>query len=243
MRIIKLDATDSTNSHLKMLYTTEPIDDYTAVSSKCQTEGRGQMGAVWESETSKNLTFSVFKEVKDFELEEPFYVSMVVSLALIKTLNSLSVPKISVKWPNDILSADKKICGVLIENVMKHGKINGTIIGIGLNVNQTVFENLPKASSLKLISGKYFDLDELMIMIINNLKDYFLLLQDKKFEELKAAYELHLFRKNKPSTFKDAEGLMFSGIIKGVSETGMLKVLLEDNLLKVFDLKQITLLY
>lgn len=243
MRIIKLDAIDSTNSYLKRLYAKESINDYTAIYSKSQTEGRGQMGTVWESEKSKNLTFSVFKSIADFELEEPFYISMVISLTLIKTLNSLSVPKISVKWPNDILSADKKICGVLIENVMKHGKINGTIIGIGLNVNQTIFENLPKASSLKLISGKYFDLDELMIIIINYLKDYFLLLQDKKFEELKAAYELHLFRKDKPSTFRDTEGTMFSGIIKGVSETGMLKVLLEDNILKVFDLKQITLLY
>ncbi len=243
MRIIKLDATDSTNSYLKRLYSTESIDDYTAISSKSQTEGRGQMGTVWESETSKNLTFSVFKGLADFELEEPFYVSMVISLALIKTLNKLSVPKISVKWPNDILSADKKICGVLIENVMKYGKIHGTIIGVGLNVNQTVFKNLPKASSLKLISGQHYDLDELIIMIINNLKDYFLLLKEKKYQELRTAYELHLFRKNKPSTFKDAEGVMFSGIIKGVSETGMLKVLLEDNLLKVFNLKQITLLY
>ena len=243
MRIIKLDATDSTNSYLKRLYSTESIADYTAISTNSQTNGRGQMGTVWESETSKNLTFSVFKGVVDFELEEPFYISMVISLALIKTLSNLSIPKISIKWPNDILSADKKICGVLIENVMKQGKIHGTIIGVGLNVNQTLFDNLPKASSLKLISGQHYDLDELIIMIIKNLKDYFLLLKDRNYEELKAAYELHLFRKNKPSTFMDAEGVMFSGIIKGVSEVGMLKVLLEDNVLKAYDLKQIRLLY
>ncbi|PWH81752.1 biotin--[acetyl-CoA-carboxylase] ligase [Algibacter marinivivus] len=242
MRIVKLNAIDSTNSYLKTLYNTESIDDYTAVLAENQTKGRGQMGAVWDSEASKNLTFSMFKELHDYKLEEAFYVSIVTSLAIIKTLKTLSIPKLSVKWPNDILSADKKICGVLIENVIKQA-INASIIGIGLNVNQVVFKNLPKASSLKLISGKHFDIDELVITIINNLKGYFLLLKDEKYDVLKNEYESYLFRKNKPSTFKNAEGIMFSGFIKSVSNSGKLQVLLEDDILKEYDLKEITLLY
>ncbi len=243
MRIVKLNAIDSTNSYLKKLSSTESIGDYTAVIAKNQTQGKGQMGAVWRSQASKSLTCSVFKDLSGFKFEHPFYISIVTALALIKTLESSKIPRLSIKWPNDILSADKKICGVLIENVIKQNTVNASIIGIGLNVNQVAFENLPKASSLKLISGKEFDLNELAIAIINNLKDYFLLLKDKKYDVLKAEYEMRLFRKNKPSTFKDAKGVMFSGFIKSVSNSGHLQVLLEDNILKAFDLKEIILLY
>lgn len=243
MHIIKLDATDSTNSYLKTLCTTNNVDDYTAVIAKNQTLGRGQMGANWNSKAFKNLTFSVFKDLSEFKIEELFYISIVSALAILKTLKTFGIPKLCIKWPNDILSADKKICGILIENVIKQNNFNASVIGIGLNVNQIEFENLPKASSLKLISGKEFDLDELTMAILDNMKHYFKLLKDNKYDELKVEYEMQLFRKNKPSTFKDAEGFMFSGFIKSVSESGHLQVLLEDNILKAFDLKEITLLY
>ena len=158
MRIVKLNAIDSTNSYLKELSTTESLDDYTAVLAKNQTKGRGQLGAIWNSKESKNLTFSVFKDFSSYKFGVPFYISLVTALALLKTLESFGIPRLTVKWPNDILSADKKICGILIENVIKQNNINASIIGIGLNVNQLVFDNLPRASSLKLISGKHFDI-------------------------------------------------------------------------------------
>ncbi len=243
MNIIKLDATDSTNSYLRKLSASETVDDYTAIITEKQTEGRGQMGTIWSSQSSKNLTFSVFKDMSEFQLEHPFYISIVTALAVLKTLQFSSISRLSIKWPNDILSANKKICGILIENVIKQNKINASIIGIGLNVNQTEFENLPKASSLKILSGKVYDLNELAIAILNNLKDCFSLLRDGKYDVLKAEYETRLFRKNKPSTFKDAEGLMFSGFIKGISDSGNLQILLEDNIIKSFDLKEVSLLY
>ena len=243
MRIVKLNAIDSTNSYLKKLSVTESIEDYTTIIAENQTQGRGQIGTVWDSESSKNLTFSVFKKLSRFKFETPFYISMVTALALLKTLESLSIPRLSIKWPNDILSANKKVCGVLIENVIKQNNIDASIIGMGLNVNQVLFKNLPKASSLKIISGANYDLNELAITIINNLKYYFLLLKDEKYDVLKSEYEMHLFRINKPSTFTDAEGVMFSGFIKSVSDSGHLQVLLEDNVLKAFNLKEITLLY
>ncbi|TYA67680.1 biotin--[acetyl-CoA-carboxylase] ligase, partial [Seonamhaeicola marinus] len=189
------------------------------------------------------LTFSVFKDISGFYLEHPFYISMVAALALIKTLNFFGIPKISVKWPNDILSENKKICGVLIENVIKNNKMTASIIGMGLNVNQTEFENLPKASSLKIITGRVFSIDEVAITIINNLKFYFEFLKAGNTAIIKNEYVNYLFRKNKPSTFLDAEGCMFSGFIKGVTNTGNLKVLLENNIVKTFDLKEIQLLY
>ncbi|MBD0824217.1 biotin--[acetyl-CoA-carboxylase] ligase [Aestuariibaculum marinum] len=243
MHIIKLSAIDSTNTYLKTLCAEMPVDDYTVVITENQTKGRGQMGSVWNSQSSKNLIFSVFKSLSCFEIQYPFYISMVASLAVVKALEGFDIPKLNVKWPNDILSENKKVCGILIENAIKQGRYASSIIGMGLNVNQTEFENLPKASSLKLITGKTFDLEELAHRIIKQLQTYFELLRQSKLEVLKEEYESYLFRKNKPSTFKNAEGFMFSGIIKSVSDTGMLQVALEDNLIKEFDLKTITLLY
>lgn len=243
MSIIKLNAIDSTNSYLRRLCVKESIADYTAVMAKKQTQGRGQMGTVWSSQSSKNLTFSVYKDVSKYNLEYPFYISIVTALALLKTLQFFSITKLSVKWPNDILSENKKICGILIENVVKQNNFNESFIGIGLNVNQTEFTDLPKASSLRLISGRIYDLDEVAHVIIKNLKHYFLLLKKGQLDVLKAEYETYLFRKNKPSTFQDAEGFVFLGYIKNISDSGSLQVLLEDGIINEFDLKTITLLY
>lgn len=243
MHLIKLNATDSTNSYLRSLSTKESIEDFTTVLAEKQLNGKGQMGAIWSSQASKNLTFSVFIDISEFKLEHPFYISITTSLAIFKALQFFLNSRLSVKWPNDILSEDKKVCGVLIENVIKQSQIKGTIIGIGLNVNQSEFKNLPNATSLKMISGKIYDLDEVLNEIIKNLKAYFKVLKAGKYKTLKAEYERHLFRKNKPSTFKDAEGYVFPGFIKGISESGNLKVLLEDDVIREFDLKEITLLY
>lgn len=243
MTIVKLSATDSTNTYLKQLSVAQCIDDFTVVIADKQTLGRGQMGAVWDSESSKNVTCSVYKRFSTLNLECNFYISMVTSLAILKTLNSFLVPRVSIKWPNDILSVEKKICGVLIENLITKQNIKASIIGIGLNVNQTKFDNLPKASSLKLILGNDFNLDQVVVTLVNNLKLYFLLLEERKYAAIKAEYEAHLFRKDKPSTFKNSNGIMFSGFIKGVSDSGQLIVLLEDDIIKFFNLKEITLLY
>ncbi len=243
MRIIKLNATDSTNRYLRHICSTEAIEDYTVVTANYQTKGRGQMGTVWNSEASKNLIVSVFKDVSFLNLEHRFFISIVTSLAILKALRRFSIPKLSVKWPNDILSEEQKICGILIENVIKQNSFNASIIGIGLNVNQTEFDDLPKASSLKSITGKVFNLDEVLHEVVSNLKSYFSMLQAGEYDILKAEYETYLFRKNKPSTFRDVEGNMFSGFIKNISNSGNLQVLLEDDVLKEFDLKEITLLY
>src|SRR5690606_22019676 len=162
MRVIKLNAIDSTNSYLRRLSHEESLEDYTVVTAEHQTEGRGQMGTVWNSENSKNLMFSVFRDTSKIQLEHPFLISMVTSLAILKALQRFSISRLSIKWPNDILSEDKKICGILIESVIKQNSLSNTIIGVGLNVNQTDFKNLPKASSLKLITGNVFDLEEVL---------------------------------------------------------------------------------
>ncbi|MGM5470580.1 biotin--[acetyl-CoA-carboxylase] ligase [Flavobacteriaceae bacterium LMO-SS05] len=243
MDIIKLDAIDSTNSYLRQLSVTEDVEDFTVVVANYQTNGRGQMGSQWDSQASKNLMVSVFKDVSFLNLEHHFFISIAVSLSILKALQSFNIKKLKVKWPNDILSENKKIGGILIENVIKQAKINATIIGFGVNINQTEFDHLPQASSMRLISGRNYELDEILQAILTKLEYYFKILEQGQFETLKKTYENHVFRKDKPSTFRDAKGHLFSGYIKGVSNSGNLQVGLEDDIIKEFDLKAITLLY
>lgn len=243
MHIIKLNATNSTNEYLKQLIVSANLDDFTVVVTENQLQGRGQMGTQWLSEPGKNLTFSVLKKGEGLEVADQFLLNMCVSLALYEALQQLNIPNLAVKWPNDILSANSKICGILIENILIGSKIQSSIIGIGLNVNQLSFNNLPNVSSLKLLKGETFNLDEILNIIIQKLKKYV----TKDFLEnpdtLRALYQEIMFRVNKPSTFKNNEGALFMGFIKGVSSSGKLIVLLEDNIFKEYNLKEIQLLY
>ncbi len=243
MYIIKLDAIDSTNTYLKAMCSVKLPIDYTVVSCESQTLGRGQMGTHWQAERGKNLTVSVFKKLPGFNIEQQFYVSMVVSLAICNALKTFNVPQLSIKWPNDILSAKRKICGILIENIVKSSKLQGSVIGFGLNVNQKYFRDLPQASSMSLLTGVLFSKDEVLSEILKQLEIYFELLASEEFSELKAQYENLLFRKDKPSTFKTTDSSTFSGIIQGVTKKGKLKVWTEDEIIKTFDLKDVTLLY
>ena len=243
MRIIKLSAIGSTNTFLRQISSAEPIEDYTVVVAEHQTDGRGQMGADWIVQGGKNLTFSVFKEVSFLPLENHFFISIAVSLSVISVLNRLKILKTYIKWPNDILAENKKVCGILIENVIKNNKLTASIIGIGLNVNQAEFANLPKASSLLKLKGKSFSVEEILHQIIEELQHNFKKLRNKEFSSLKEAYENQLFRKGKPSTFKDSQENLFSGYIQGVSKDGNLRVLLEDDIVLEYDLKEIQLLY
>ena len=243
MHIIKLNATDSTNSYLKDIWNTSLVEDYTVVTANYQTKGHGQMGTHWQSEASKNLMCSVFKDSSEILIADQFYISIVTSLAIIKALEKLQIPKLNIKWPNDILSDQKKVCGILIENVIKTNFLEASIIGIGLNVNQTEFKNLPQASSLKSITGKVYVIDEVLQYIMNYLKYYQNYLNRRDLKFLKTEYERYLFRKDKPSTFKDTNGLAFSGFIKGIEKSGKLKVKLEDDVLVHYGFKEIELLY
>jgi BirA family biotin operon repressor/biotin-[acetyl-CoA-carboxylase] ligase len=243
MHIIKLDAIDSTNSYLRQLSVTEAIEDFTVAVANHQTKGRGQMGTQWSSQASKNLMVSVFKDVSFLNLEHHFFISIAVSLSILEALESFNIKNLKVKWPNDILSENKKIGGILIENVIKQAKINATIIGFGVNVNQTEFDHLPQAASMRLISGRIYELEEVLQTILVKLEQYFKILEQKQFEILKTAYENQLFRKDKPSTFRDTDGHLFSGYIKGVSSSGNLLIMVEDDIIKEFGLKAVTLLY
>ena len=242
MNIIKLDAIDSTNSYLKKIILEKDISDYTIVTANFQTEGKGQLGYMWESEDSKNLLCSIYKKDLGIKVEDQFVISMLVSLSIIRTLEKLNLPKLYIKWPNDIMSDNKKICGILVENMVKQNSIKESVIGIGLNVNQDTFKNLPNATSIKKIKGVAFNIDELLNDLANNIKKQFIDFNQSKIDLIFRQYEDVLYRINIPSTFKNSEGDVFTGFIKGVNNLGRLKVLLEDNLTKSYSIKDISLM-
>ncbi|MGI9552611.1 MAG: biotin--[acetyl-CoA-carboxylase] ligase [Aurantibacter sp.] len=243
MHIIKLDATDSTNLYLKNLLLSNPLNDLTVVVTGEQTQGRGQMGTKWDTQPGKNLTFSVLKKIDDFSINDQFQLNMAVSLAIFDTLKTLQVAHLKIKWPNDILSGTSKLGGILIENILKGNQIKASIIGIGLNVNQIDFPKLFNATSLKLLLGRTFNLDEVLHDLLESLTDYLERLDSAGISNLASAYEERLFGMGEMATFQRPDGELFMGTIKGISENGLLQVFLKDNVLKEFDLKEIKLLY
>jgi BirA family biotin operon repressor/biotin-[acetyl-CoA-carboxylase] ligase len=242
MKLIKLDAIDSTNDFLKGLSATEELENYTVVTAENQTKGRGQMGAVWNSEKSKNLIMSVF--IKDLlvGVEDIYKLNIATALALIQVLKTFEIQNLSIKWPNDIMSDNLKIAGILIENSFKSNGTISSVIGIGLNVNQTNFENLPKASSMAVIANSSFDKEELVVLIVERLKINLELVNSNP-DYLWKEYTEVLFKRGVPMPFKKEIENAFMGIIQGVSTAGKLIVLLEDESIVEYGLKEIQMLY
>ena len=243
MEIIKLNATNSTNTYLKNLLKEKQVKDLSCIWALSQTQGRGQQGAKWISEPGKNLTFSILKKFENLSSEYHFLLNMEVSLAIFRALKKLYIPDLAVKWANDILSSKKKICGILIENTLHKEQISSSIIGIGVNVNQVFFNDLPNVSSLQKIMGHPFDLEEVLLLICQELEVSLKSLSPTRFESMLDEYHTHLFRKDKPSTFEYPNGERFMGYIRGVSHNGQLQVEQEDALMSSFSLKEIKLLY
>jgi BirA family biotin operon repressor/biotin-[acetyl-CoA-carboxylase] ligase len=170
------------------------------------------------------------------------YLNFAISLAIFDLLSSKQISKLSIKWPNDIMSANKKICGILIENTIRSTEIYTSIVGIGLNVNQVNFPDyLEKASSLKKITRIQYNLDQLLLELLTQIKVRINLLKAKKYDALERAYLEALYKKNIPTMFKDGQDVLFMGIIVGISKTGNLQVELEDETVKEFGLKEISM--
>ncbi len=243
MKIIKLDTVVSTNSFLKDLSVSAALENFTVVVTQKQTKGRGQQKNKWLSEPYKNLTFSVFTSLKDVKIIHKKYLNFAISLAIYRVLFDKNIPKISIKWPNDLMVANKKICGILIENTFFGDQIKSTIVGIGLNVNQEKFPNsLRNVTSLKLATLKETDLNLLLHEILAELKTNVKLLESKDFHLLDKQYLNVLYKKNIPTMFKTSKDEIFMGIISGISDQGNLQIQLEDDSVKEFGIKEVSML-
>ena len=211
-KLIHIEETDSTNRWLKAHGegTMVVVADY-------QTAGQGCGTNSWESERGKNLTFSMLIHPTDIPASQQFRITEVVSVALCEVLEQY-IGDVSIKWPNDIYMGDKKICGVLIENRLQGNVIVDSIIGIGLNVNQTEFvSDAPNPVSLRQLLGREIDREALLHDFLETLETV------SSSETTYSAYRNKLFRMGKQAVFSDETG-RFEGTIQDVETDGRLLI-------------------
>ena len=172
-KIIKVNATRSTNDKVKMLIKSKKILSGDLIVAKYQYGGRGQRTNKWYSSYGKNLLCSLFYKPLDIKSDRTFLINQVVSLAVLKTIRKFNNEKCLIKWPNDILSVNKKIAGILVENSLSSDKVKHSIIGVGININQVFFKSLPNATSIKKVSNKNIDVESVLNELIDSYKYYF----------------------------------------------------------------------
>jgi BirA family transcriptional regulator, biotin operon repressor / biotin---[acetyl-CoA-carboxylase] ligase len=236
--IIRLDSVSSTNSYASKLLKEEKPEEGTIIITEEQSAGKGQGTNTWESEKGKNLTFSLILYPNFLEASQQFMISKAIALGLQKYL-AFRTRHISIKWPNDIYYTDKKIAGILIENSIIGSKINYSIIGIGININQTEFKSdAPNPVSLKQILGSDSYLEDELVELKYHLAKYYNKLKNKHYKEIDKEYLLNLFKYKVLQDYK-TQDLLFRGKITGVNEFGHLQLLTPEDELKEFDFKEV----
>lgn len=226
----------STNDLAATLLPLASTVEGTVVITNHQTAGRGQRGNTWQAEPGQNLTFSLILKPAFLPVKDQFYLTVVTALGIHDFLKARGVEGIQIKWPNDLLVNEKKICGILIENQVQNNVLASSIVGIGLNIMQENFA-LPSATSLKLETEKNYFLSDEFQSLLSFLEVRYLVLRQGKRKELLHDYLQVLYRMNSRHTFKSQE-TEFEGTIIGVDDIGRLQVS-TTNGVRTFDLKEI----
>jgi BirA family biotin operon repressor/biotin-[acetyl-CoA-carboxylase] ligase len=231
----------STNEYALELLSKSTPEEGTAISTQNQTAGRGQIGRKWESAPGENLTVSIILYPTFLAATQNFQLNKAFSLgARDFVASALPSSRVFVKWPNDIYVNDRKICGILIQNAIQRDRIQNSVLGVGLNVNQSHFTWAPNATSLFLESGQAFSLDQTLLDIFFFLeKRYRQLSLDA--QALNEDYLSALYRIHQESEFQKSDGRRFKGTITGVGPAGHLLVLHEHQI-GSYDLKEIQMI-
>lgn len=236
-KIIHLDTVDSTNNYTANLQKEGKIQHGTVILADEQTAGRGQRGASWTSSAGENLLLSIYLAPDNLSVVDQPALTHFISLSLIDFLRKIGISG-KIKWPNDIYVNDQKIAGILIENSIRSSRISETIIGVGLNVNQTVFEGV-NATSIKRQSDQHFQLNDVLFSWIQEMNILWAELNKGNLEMLKSRYKQELYLLNEPAIYSDISG-EFEGIVRDVDDNGYL-ILEKDTERKKYDLKEIKL--
>ena len=221
---IHLDEIGSTNSYAKELIASQNMPEGTLVTAGHQTAGRGQAGSRWQDEPSLNLAASYILYPGFLPVDKQFSLNMAISLAVRELCEELTGEEIRIKWPNDIYSADSKLAGILIENTIIGNMMGSSVIGIGLNVNQTNFDPaLPNPCSIKTITGNDVTLEKVIKSLNGYIEKYYFQLRQSHFNFLDRAYTDNLYRYHRTGLFSRG-GQTFRGEITGVSKEGKLLI-------------------
>ena len=234
-QIIHLDRVDSTSNYVATLISEGKARHGMVILAENQTNGRGQRGSVWQSESSKNLILSIYLEHSDLEIHHQEALTHFTSIAILNCLSKFGISSV-IKWPNDLLVTKKKIAGILIENQLRGNKITSSVIGIGLNILQTEFD-FPGSTSILSILNKPIHKEEVFETLILELNSSYLQLQNKAYSQLKENYLNNLWLLGVASTF-ERNNTLFKGTIRGTDAFGRLEIEEVDGI-KTYDLKEI----
>lgn len=222
-KIIYIQQLTSTNSYAFSLLAKLHPREGTIIHAGFQTAGRGQQGNRWESESGKNLLFSIILYPTIISPERQFILSMVMSLGITDFL-SRHLKGSFIKWPNDIYVNNDKIAGMLIENTLVSDEIENSVTGIGMNVNQGEFpEEARNAVSMKMLTGKEYDLNECLRELAADLDRRYNQLQKRDYDILKDEYLSRLLRFMEWHDYKD-QSEIFTGRIVSVEDDGKLNI-------------------
>lgn len=240
--IIRMQACGSTNSELAKMH---DADAGTVVVADCQMAGRGQRGNSWESAAGKNLTFSKLLRPYTISAAHQFELSMIVSLGICKALTPVlgEAYRPLIKWPNDIYVGDSKICGILIENSLVGTTIERSIVGVGINVNQTEFlSDAPNPISIRQLTDRDTNLDALLDEVVSSITDILDQYEnDPEPDELHALYMSMLWRNDGVMhQWQTSDGQRFEASIVDVALDGTLTLRRADGVTSSFLFKEVS---
>tara|TARA_B100001750_G_scaffold248474_1_gene280030 strand:+ start:3931 stop:4683 length:753 start_codon:yes stop_codon:yes gene_type:complete len=220
----------STNDYLLKLLKKKNYEEGTMVHTNYQKNGRGQRNNEWLSENGKNLTFSFLLEPY-VELSNQFFLHIITSISIFKTLLKINIKNISIKWPNDIYVNDKKIAGILIENLVYRKFIHKSVIGVGLNINQANFGSL-NATSIINETLKKHSLDQILKIFKSTFNKEYLKLNSNKIHE-----EFDFYKKNLIGYQVEKKYEYNSDVIKGkiidILSDGILVIQTKNSIMKL----------
>lgn len=239
-KIHYFESLDSTNLKLKELAKDGTLPELSVVVTKDQTAGRGQPGNYWESEAGKNLTFSVLIQPDFLQVQQQFCITQLVTLALMDVLKPI-YEKVAIKWPNDIYADHYKLAGILIENNLKGNSISDSIIGIGLNLNQTLFKsNAPNPVSLCQLTNQPHPPEEMLKAFLSAfISRYIDWMASGNNEALKEAYLQHLYRRSGWHWYADKTG-RFEACFADIKADGHLQLRTRTNEIRTYAFKEVS---
>jgi len=245
---IELDNVSSTNEYAKLLLAKSKPKEGTAIFAYNQWKGKGQYGNRWVSEPGENMILSVMLYPDMLALQRYFYLNIITSLSVRDMVADVLGTQVQVKWPNDIVwtapedeaNNRLKLGGILIENTLQQDQIAASIVGMGVNVNQTNFGGATEGgSSIRLLTGRYQPLHQLVQQLFANLEERYQQLRNGQYHQLKQTYLANLMGCYQDRTYRDHRG-QFRAKLLDVRDDGQVK-LLTDQGLCCYHFKEVTL--
>lgn len=222
---------DSTNKEAHRLLAKGPVINGLTLIARQQTDGRGQLGRIWVAEPDSHLAMTIIYQPAHLSPDKLPMLGMKISLGIVRALQTI-VPalQLRIKWPNDIYAGQKKLCGILIENALAGSRVQHSIIGIGINVNEDHFPpEIPNAVSLHILTGLKYNPDDIAISIRKHVLD---ILDDESIS-WKNEYDQYVFGKGHTFPFVSGD-TTFEAIVHGMSMEGHLMLKMPDGQIRSF---------